>query len=54
MRLTEGDTKPLKLFGSPGGGIGGFARISRRNVASFLIDTPEKDEWDMTTHVIAN
>ncbi|KAL9131727.1 MAG: hypothetical protein Q9217_000402 [Psora testacea] len=53
-RLTEEELKPVRFYGSQGAGIGGFAGISRKSVASFLVDAAEKDDWDRSTPVIAN
>ncbi len=37
-----------------GKGIGGFAAISMKSVAGFMVDAAEKVDWDGSSPVIAN
>ena len=53
-RLEEGESMPLKFFGNHGRGIGMMASISRKSVATFLVDAAEKSDWNKSTPVIAN
>ena len=53
-RLTEGEAKPVKMYGDNGDLIGGFAAITKKSVAVFLVDAAEKSEWDHKTPVISN
>lgn len=53
-RLTGGNAMPVKFYGDRGDGIGGFATVTRRSVAVFLVDAVERKEWDRATPVIAN
>lgn len=53
-RLEGGGKKDVVLFGDDGEGIGGFAAISMKSVAGFMVDAAEKRDWDRSSPVIAN
>ena len=53
-RLESGEKKPLLFFGNDGKGIGGFAAVSMKSVAGFMVDAAEKREWDGSSPVFAN
>ncbi|KAL9076919.1 MAG: hypothetical protein Q9161_000552 [Pseudevernia consocians] len=53
-RLEGGEKKPVVFFGNDGKGIGGFAAISIKSVAGFMVDAAEKRDWDGSSPVIAN
>ena len=44
----------MKDFGDRGDGIGGFAGVTTKSVAAFLMDTAVRKEWDGGMPVIAN
>ncbi|KAK3658499.1 hypothetical protein LTR56_001910 [Elasticomyces elasticus] len=52
--LTNGRSRPVRIFGNNGHGVGSFATISRESVADFLLDACEQDTWDKSTPVIAS
>ena len=52
-RLEGGEKKPVTFFGNDGKGIGGFAAISMKSVAGFIVDATEKHDWDGASPVIA-
>jgi len=53
-RLAEGEIMPIKFFGEKGNGISRMSTITRKTIASFLVDAAEKSDWNGTTPVIAN
>ena len=53
-RLEGGEKKPLLFFGNDGKGIGGFAAVSMKSVAAFMVDAAEKSDWDGSSPVFAN
>lgn len=50
--LDDKEKKEIKFWGNEGKGVGWW--ISRKSVASFLLDAVEGDEWDGQTPVISN
>lgn len=52
--LQSGEKKPVVLFGNDGKGIGGFAGISIKSVAGYMVDAAEMHDWDGSSPVIAN
>ena len=50
--LSNGEKKDVKEFGNDGKGVGWF--VSRKSVASFLLDAVEESRWDLQTPVISN
>ncbi len=53
-RLEGGENQPVVFYGTDGKGIGGFAAISMKSVAGFMVDAAEKVDWDGSSPVIAN
>lgn len=54
IRFVDGDAKPVRTFGDDGRDIGMLDTITKRSVASFLVDAIEKSDWDGQTPVVAN
>ena len=50
--LSNGEKKEIKEFGNEGKGVGWF--VSRKSVASFMLDAIEGSKWDGQTPVISN
>lgn len=47
------EKKPLPFFGNGAEGIGGFAAISMKRVGGFVVDEVEKDDWNLSSSLIA-
>lgn len=52
--LTNGKAGPVRIFGDAGDGVSTLAMVSRKSVADFLLDACEREDWDMSTPVIAS
>ncbi|MCJ1333330.1 hypothetical protein MMC10_010024 [Thelotrema lepadinum] len=53
VRLSEGEKKAVIVHGDIGKGLGMFNSISRRSVASFLLNAVESAKYDRRTPVIS-
>lgn len=54
VMLAEGDAANVRDWDDLGKGVGMFAKVTRRSVASSLVDTVEKAEWFGRTPVLSN
>lgn len=50
--LQSGEKKAVVSFGNDGKGIGGFAGISMKSVAGFMVDAAERHDWDGSSPVL--
>jgi uncharacterized protein YbjT (DUF2867 family) len=54
IRFVDGPSELIHFYGNKGDGIGSFNTITRKSVATFLLDAAEKSDWDGSTPVISN
>ncbi|KAL0941281.1 nad-dependent epimerase dehydratase [Colletotrichum truncatum] len=52
--LTEGESLPVKVYDDDGKGVRWLPRITRKSVATFMVDAAEKPDWDRRAPVITN